>query len=154
MPRIRELIGGFTRGEVIARLDSSGFPFAPIGKPEDMFEDPHLTASDGLEPVTLADGRETRLPTLPLMMGGARPATAAKLPQARADSRAILATLGYDTAEIAALSGQVWFRALRHDSVALRPPGHLSAMRAVSSLVAASVIQSLAFLSAAVRKCQ
>lgn len=105
MPRIRELIGGFTRDEVIARLDGSGLPFAPIGKPEDMFDDPHLTASDGLEPVTLADGRETRLPTLPLMMGDARPATAAKLPQAGADSHAILATLGYDTAEIARLIG-------------------------------------------------
>lgn len=105
MPRIRELIGGFTRDEVIARLDGSGLPFAPIGKPEDMFDDPHLAASDGLEPVTLADGRETRLPTLPLMMGDARPAAAAVLPQAGADSRAILATLGYDTAEIARLIG-------------------------------------------------
>jgi crotonobetainyl-CoA:carnitine CoA-transferase CaiB-like acyl-CoA transferase len=98
MPRIRDLIAGFTRAELIARLEGSGLPFAPIGRPEDMFDDPHLAASDGLEPVTLADGRETRLPTLPLMMGDGRPTAPATLPQPGADSRAILTALGYDAA--------------------------------------------------------
>lgn len=96
MPRIRALVAGFTRDELIDRLEGSGLPFAPIGRPEDMFDDPHLAASDGLEPVTLADGRATRLPTLPLMMGEGRPAAAATLPQPGADSRAVLAGLGLD----------------------------------------------------------
>lgn len=103
MPRIRELIGGFTRDEIIARLEGSGLPFAPIGRPEDMFDDPHLAASDGLESVTLADGRKTRLPTLPLMMGDGRPWAAATLPQPGADSRAVLAALGFDEAAVAGL---------------------------------------------------
>ena len=109
MPRIRDLIAGFTRDEVIARLEGSGLPFAPIGRPEDMFDDPHLAASDGLEPVTLADGRETRLPTLPLMMGDGRPAAAAALPQPGADSRLVLAGLGFADADIERLlaSGSV-----------------------------------------------
>lgn len=96
MPRIRALVAGFSRDELIARLEGSGLPFAPIGRPEDMFDDPHLAASGGLEPVTLADGRETRLPTLPLMMGEGRPAAPATLPQPGADSRAVLAGLGLD----------------------------------------------------------
>lgn len=100
MPRIRELIAGFTRAELIAQLEGSGLPFAPIGRPEDMFDDPHLAASDGLEPVTLADGRKTRLPTLPLMMGDGRPTAPANLPQPGADSRAILTALGYDAAAV------------------------------------------------------
>ncbi len=66
LPQIRELIAGFTRDEVIARLDGSGLPFAPIGRPEDMFDDPHLLASGGLEPVELPDGTMTMLPTLPI----------------------------------------------------------------------------------------
>ena len=73
MPEIRALVAGFTSAEIIARLDGSGLPFAPIGKPEDLFDDPHLAASAGLEPVTLDTGTETRLPTLPLMMGGPAP---------------------------------------------------------------------------------
>ena len=103
MPEIRALLAGFTSAEIIARLDGSGLPFAPIGKPEDMFDDPHLAASAGLEPVTLDTGEETRLPTLPLMMGGKRPAAPAQLPVAGADSAAVLAALGYDAAAIAAL---------------------------------------------------
>lgn len=74
LPRIRELIAGFTRDEVIARLDGSGLPFAPIGRPEDLFDDPHLLASGGLEPVELPDGTTTMLPALPIAFGSAKPA--------------------------------------------------------------------------------
>jgi crotonobetainyl-CoA:carnitine CoA-transferase CaiB-like acyl-CoA transferase len=103
MPEIRALIAGFTRAEVIARLDGSGLPFAPIGRPEELFSDPHLAASGGLEPVTLDDGTKTSLPTLPLTMAGKRPSADASLPTPGADSRAVLAGLGYDDTEIAAL---------------------------------------------------
>ncbi|MFM2410448.1 MAG: Formyl-coenzyme transferase [Pseudomonadota bacterium] len=94
MPQIRELIAGFTRAEVIAKLDGTGLPFAPIGKPEDLFDDPHLAASQGLEPVTLDDGRDTMLPTLPLTINGARPWAQAVLPEAGADTQGILAARG------------------------------------------------------------
>jgi crotonobetainyl-CoA:carnitine CoA-transferase CaiB-like acyl-CoA transferase len=100
MPQIRALVSGYTRAEIIAKLEGSGLPFAPIGKPEELFDDPHLAASDGLETVELDDGTETRLPTLPLMMGGARPSTQTRLPEAGADSRALLITLGYSADEI------------------------------------------------------
>ena len=103
MPEIRSLIAGFTRAEVMACLDGSGLPFAPIGKPEELFDDPHLAASDGLEPVTLDTGEVTHLPTLPLMMGGRRPSAPAALPTAGANSVAVLRALGYDDAAIAAL---------------------------------------------------
>ena len=103
IPQIRELIAGFTRAEVIARLDGTGLPFAPIGKPEELFGDPHLAGSDGLESVMLADGTQTWLPTLPIMMGGQRPSAPAILPEPGADSAAVLAALGFPPEEIAAL---------------------------------------------------
>lgn len=102
LPPIRALIAGMTRAEVIARLDGTGMPFAPIGKPEELFDDPHLSAA-GLEPVTLDDGRETRLPTVPLEMDGKRPGGGAALPRPGADARTVLAGLGYDEARIAEL---------------------------------------------------
>jgi crotonobetainyl-CoA:carnitine CoA-transferase CaiB-like acyl-CoA transferase len=101
MPVIRALIAGFTCAEVIAKLDGTGLPFAPIGRPEELFDDPHLTASQGLEPVILDNGAETMLPTLPLMMNGARPAAEVRLPKPGADSAAILRGLGYSDSEIA-----------------------------------------------------
>jgi crotonobetainyl-CoA:carnitine CoA-transferase CaiB-like acyl-CoA transferase len=81
LPEIRSLFGGMTRAEIIARLEGSGLPFAPIGRPEDLFEDPHLLASGGLEPVTLPDGRETLLPALPVSLDGARPGGPFVLPK-------------------------------------------------------------------------
>ncbi|MDE2618676.1 MAG: CoA transferase [Sphingomonadales bacterium] len=103
LPRIRALIAGFTRAELIARLEGTGLPFAPIARPQDMFDDPHLLASGGLEPVTLTDGSQTALPALPVMMDGRRLGAASTLPAAGADSRAVLAGLGYDAARIDAL---------------------------------------------------
>jgi len=105
LPQIRELIGSFTRAEVIARLEGTGLPFAPIGKPEDMFDDPHLLASGALEAVTLADGTTTQLPTLPIAFDGSLVARASTLPQPGADSAAILEAHGFSAQEIAAMTG-------------------------------------------------
>jgi len=103
LPRIRELIAGFTRAELIDRLEGTGLPFAPIGRPQDMFDDPHLLASGGLEPVRLPDGTQTALPALPIMMNGRRPSTASTLSEPGADSRMVLAGLGYAPERIEAL---------------------------------------------------
>ena len=103
MPQIRELISGFTRAEVVAKLDGTGLPFAPIGRPEEMFDDPHLAASRGLEPVMLDDGTETRLPRMPILMNGKRPNARAIMPQPGADSQTVLNALGYGSDEIETL---------------------------------------------------
>ncbi len=102
LPTIRALIGGMTRAEVIAKLEGTGLPFAPIGKPEDMFDDPHL-ADGGLEQVTLDDGRVTHLPTLPIQMDGKRAGSPTTLPAPGAGTRSILAALGYPDGQIAKL---------------------------------------------------
>lgn len=102
MPQVRALMATMTRDQIVAKLEGTGMPFAPIGRPEDMFDDPQL-ADGGLEHVTLEDGKETRLPTIPLQMGGKRPGAPVTLPLPGADSRAVLEALGYDAARIAAL---------------------------------------------------
>jgi crotonobetainyl-CoA:carnitine CoA-transferase CaiB-like acyl-CoA transferase len=102
LPRIRDLVGQMTRAEVIAKLDGTGMPFAPIGKPEELFDDPHLNAG-GMEPVMLDTGAETKLPTIPLEMDGKRPGAPSALPKPGADARAVLAGLGYPAERIATL---------------------------------------------------
>jgi crotonobetainyl-CoA:carnitine CoA-transferase CaiB-like acyl-CoA transferase len=103
MPIVRELFKGFTKAELIAKLETSGLPFAPIGKPEDLFDDPHLLASGGLVDVTLDDGTATRLPVIPVEMDGKRAAGAAALARSGEHSRAILAELGLSDSESADL---------------------------------------------------
>ena len=102
LPTIRALMASMTRAEVMAKLDGTGMPFAPIGKPEELFDDPHL-ATGGLEPVTLDDGRQTKLPTIPLEMAGGRPGQPQTLASPGEQSREVLAGLGYDADRIAAL---------------------------------------------------
>jgi crotonobetainyl-CoA:carnitine CoA-transferase CaiB-like acyl-CoA transferase len=104
LPRVRALLQTMTRAEIIARLEGTGLPFAPIGRPEDLFDDTHL-AGGGLEEVTLDDGTVTRLPTIPLELDGKRPGQPVSLPRPGADGAAILADLGYDADEIARLIG-------------------------------------------------
>ncbi len=105
MPQIIALIATMTRGEVVAKLEGTGLPFAPIGRPEDLFDDPHLRAG-GLEDVTLDDGKAVRLPTVPLEMGGKRIGSPQSLPKAGADAATILNDLGYDPQAIETLINQ------------------------------------------------
>jgi crotonobetainyl-CoA:carnitine CoA-transferase CaiB-like acyl-CoA transferase len=102
MPRVRAELKRFTKAELIARLDGSGLPFAPIGRPEDLFTDPHLVAGQGLAPVTLDDGTQTLLPVLPIALDGERLGGGA-LPGPGADTDVVLAGLGLGVAEIANL---------------------------------------------------
>lgn len=53
--------------------------------------------------MTLADGTQTALPALPIMMGGRRPGTPSILPEPGADTRGVLASLGYSDDRIEAL---------------------------------------------------
>ncbi|AXU21597.1 formyl-CoA transferase (plasmid) [Novosphingobium sp. THN1] len=105
LPQIRVLMASMTRAEIVAKLEGTGLPFAPIGRPEDMFDDPQL-ASGGLEDVTLDSGKQTRLPTIPLEMSGKRPGGSVALPQPGADAHAILQELGYPAQRIDELIGQ------------------------------------------------
>jgi crotonobetainyl-CoA:carnitine CoA-transferase CaiB-like acyl-CoA transferase len=100
LPQVRALFKTFTKADLIARLEKTGLPFAPIGKPEDMFDDPHLAASGGLGVVTLPDGRTSKLPILPIEMGGRRPTQGGNLAKVGEHSAEVLRSLGFAEPEI------------------------------------------------------
>ncbi|TQV81248.1 CoA transferase [Exilibacterium tricleocarpae] len=100
LPVISELFARLPKAELMAKLDRSGLPFAPINKPADLFTDPHLNHGDGLLPVTLPGGEQTKLPALPLEVDGQRFGLRRDLPGAGQDSREALAALGYETTDI------------------------------------------------------
>ena len=60
------------------KCEALGLPYAPIARPVELFDDPHLNASGGLVPVTLPDGRRTKLPALPLALDGGAAGGAAR----------------------------------------------------------------------------
>jgi crotonobetainyl-CoA:carnitine CoA-transferase CaiB-like acyl-CoA transferase len=104
LPQVRELFKRYTKADLVAKLERTGLPFAPIGKPEDMFDDPHLVASGGLGDVTLADGTRTRLPLLPVELDGHRPTAGGELPSVGEHTRDVLLSLGLETGEIDSLA--------------------------------------------------
>ncbi|MCF3945079.1 CoA transferase [Acidiphilium sp. AL] len=105
LPVIASAFARLTETELIARCERLGLPFAPIARPADLFEDRHLRDSGGLVSVSLPDGRRVDLPGLPISMGGERLPLRRDVPAAGADSRNVLAELGYGEAEIDALIG-------------------------------------------------
>ena len=103
LPKVRDLFKQYSKAELVPILERTGLPFAPIGKPEEMFEDPHLAASGGLGATTLPDGRETRLPILPIEMNGRRPSQGGSLAKPGEHTDEVLAAIGLSRTEIETL---------------------------------------------------
>jgi len=101
LPVVRACFAGMPREEAVDLLERLGLPFAPIATPSDLFEDRHLAAG-GLVDVTLDEGRQTRLPGLPIELDGTRMPCRLDLPQAGEHGAALLREAGMDAAAIAA----------------------------------------------------
>jgi crotonobetainyl-CoA:carnitine CoA-transferase CaiB-like acyl-CoA transferase len=89
-----------TRANAAARCEQAGLPFAPIQRPEDLFEDPHLAVPGAMTPLTLANGTKLPLPALPIEIDGERLEARLDLPQAGEHSTSIAASLGYSAEDI------------------------------------------------------
>jgi crotonobetainyl-CoA:carnitine CoA-transferase CaiB-like acyl-CoA transferase len=100
LPIVTGIFSAMTKQELMDKCESLGLPFAPIAKPEDLFEDPHLNASGGLAAITLPSGVKTKVPILPIEMEGRRFATRLDLPRVGEHTRELLAGLGYRNEEV------------------------------------------------------
>ena len=97
----------------MARCEALGLPFAPIARPADLFEDPHLLASGGQLSIELA-GAESRpggrlandiaeLPGLPISLRNGRPGLRRQPPKVGEHGIEILGEAGLPEAEMSAL---------------------------------------------------
>ena len=104
IPVITALFASMSKQELMDRLELAGIPFAPINRPEDLLDDPHLEASKGLLPVTLSDGKRTgtqaRLPALPLEMSDGKFELRSDLPREGEHSIEVMRDAGYSIDEI------------------------------------------------------
>ncbi len=98
MPFLRDVFAKWKRDDLEAKVAAAGLPYAPIVKPHELFDDPHLNESGGLLPLTLPDGTKTVTPALPLELAGRRLGTRLNPPKISEHGREILAELGYGAA--------------------------------------------------------
>ncbi len=104
---VTPLFADMDKDELLRRLEKAGVPFAPINRPADLFDDPHLNAGGGLVEVTLRggeqEGRKVRLPALPLEMNGDKFGLRHDLPAEGEDTKSVLRELGFSEQQIANL---------------------------------------------------
>ena len=103
LPRLRELFKGFTREELSRICENVSLPFAPIMRPDELFDDPQLNSLGGMVEVSLPDGRKTSLPALPLELDGRRLGLRLDVPRAGEHSITIAEEIGLDRRDIDAL---------------------------------------------------
>ena len=72
LERLGEILKDHRIDELSARLEAAGLPYAPIVRPEQLLDDPHLKASGGLAKMQTEDGGTTDVVLLPLLLDGQR----------------------------------------------------------------------------------
>ena len=72
IPRLAASLASRRVDELMPQLEAAGIPYAPIARPEQLLDDPHLKASGSLVPMTTDEGGTTDVVLLPLAMGGRR----------------------------------------------------------------------------------
>jgi crotonobetainyl-CoA:carnitine CoA-transferase CaiB-like acyl-CoA transferase len=88
-----ETMSTLDKADLSARLEKAGLPYAPITRPDQLVDDPHLLQSGGLVPMTTDDGGTTQTLLLPLTLGGRRLGVRKPLPRIGEDTEAVLEAL-------------------------------------------------------------
>ncbi len=107
MPILRQRLADRSAAELAATMEAAGLPYAPIGRPEDLFDDPHLIATGGLADMRLPDpgpgaaaGQTVKTTLLPISLDGKRLGVRLDPPRRNAHADAVLAAAGCSADEI------------------------------------------------------
>jgi crotonobetainyl-CoA:carnitine CoA-transferase CaiB-like acyl-CoA transferase len=105
--RIATIIATKPRGEWLAILDAAGTQFAPVLTIPQALNDPHNRARNMVLDLPAPGGGTVRHTGTPIHLSATPAATPQVARPAGGDTHAVLSELGYTTAQIAALEGQL-----------------------------------------------
>ncbi len=100
IPQLAEIFKGKTKQEIVRLAEEAGIPFAPIARPEDLFEDPQLNEGGGLVEMPLPGGGRTKLPRIPVRVGSHDFGLRSNPPDVGEGTREILKSIRFSDEEI------------------------------------------------------
>ena len=103
VPKVAAVFKGYTKQALEQICLDADISFAPVARPQDLFDNPHLLANGSLAATTLPGGVKTRLPLLPFQMFCWRPPLVSDPPEIGQHNDEVLSEIGYDGTAIAGL---------------------------------------------------
>ena len=100
IPELQKVFKKMEKSEILEKCEKAGVPFAPIAKPEDLFEDPQLSQSGSLVDTTLPGGVKAKLPKIPVRIGSHDFGLRNNPPRVGEGSREVLKSIGISDEEI------------------------------------------------------
>jgi len=104
VPLLTDFFRKYSTADLIAKSEEAELAFAPVNMPTDLIDDPHLNADGNLRETRLPDGKIVKVPRLPIEIDDAVFSVRSDPPQAGADTRGVLRSLGLDDTGIDALA--------------------------------------------------
>lgn len=114
LPKLRRMFHGMSKAQILERAEAARVSFAPIARPEDLFDDPQLNAGGSLLDVVLpsgtvndrAEGTSAKLPTQPLRLNDFVWSKRADPPPIGAHTFDLLCEVGYTDEQVSRLAAE------------------------------------------------
>jgi crotonobetainyl-CoA:carnitine CoA-transferase CaiB-like acyl-CoA transferase len=103
LPLVRDAVVHYVSAELQRKLEQASVPYAPLRRPDQLLNDPHLKETGQLLPVPMEDGRIGDLPKLPIVSNEYEFTLRRPPPKIGEHTREVLRETGLDAAQIDAL---------------------------------------------------
>ena len=100
MPYLREMFAMQNLSQAAKICENVGLPFAPIMRPDQLFDDPHLNHPGATVEVTLSNGVKAQVPTLPIEYNQTRLSLYRDLPEVGEHNETVARELDYSDEEL------------------------------------------------------